>query len=931
MRSILTVLMLGTFLSLAAQNPFSLRGPQAVLPLESDADLYIQEYQGVTVDMNELRNLLRLAPVEEFGNRSQIKLNIQLPTPEGELMDFEVVESSVFHPDLQAQHPDIRSYRIFSDKGVGRLAVSPQGVVGFLYGEEGRYFITRAVDGNAVDHLAYYAHDMDFEVALGGGELSCGYDASVIQEEASAGGHEHQAAGSARSSAGVLGMRVYDMALVCTGEFAESKGGTISGVNAAFNEAVSVMNVVYENEVGMRFQLIADNDLLIFLDPDEDPFFDADIGGALLGQVGPAIAGQGISLSAYDIGHIFTRGCQDVGGVVSGLACTDNGKSRGVTCHSSGNVAAITNRIMTHEVGHQFTAAHTWNNCPNSLPQRSSGSAFEPGSGSTIMSYAGLCGAQNIVGSNDNYFHVRSLEQMFSWSRIQTPTCPTLLAETNNEPVVTIEEDDGFFIPISTPFILRGSATDADDDPLTYCWEQYDLGPVDNLGDPSLNTPLFRSFPPSSTGDVRYVPRRNAVINNVNPLGQFLPDYGRDLTFRLTARDNNDDVGAAVWETLEFEVDGDSGPFLVESPNTGVESWEAGQAHTVNWDVANTNQFPVNCQIVDIALSTDGGFTFPTLLAEGAANNGSLEVLIPPGISSNFARVRVLAADNIFYDMSNADFSITAPSQAGYALDFPQPFQIVCLPDDAVFDINTTSVLGFSGDVSLEVISSLPANAVASFSSSTIATGEGSQLTIDFGASDFSGVLEIVVQASAEGAPTVTRSLLVDVTNNDFSDLSPSFPTEGQGGIILSTDFDWTDAAFADQYEIEIATNPSFDEDVIFESATGLINSEFTPETFFEVSTVYFWRIRPINSCGPGPWSDTRSFQTALTSCDPFTSTDTPVGMPGQGPAFTVTSSILVDRTGTISDVNIPNININYDAIRNLTIALVSPEEERVV
>ncbi|MEL6670225.1 MAG: cadherin-like domain-containing protein, partial [Bacteroidota bacterium] len=509
--------------------------------------------------------------------------------------------------------------------------------------------------------------------------------------------------------------------------------------------------------------------------------------------------------------------------------------------------------------------------------------------------------------------------------------CPTILAETNNEPVVSIEEESGFYIPISTPFILRGSATDADSDPLTYCWEQYDLGPVNSLGDPSQNTPLFRSFPPSTSGDVRYIPNRNAVINNINPLREFLPDYGRELTFRLTARDNNEDVGAASWEELAFEVDGDSGPFLVSTPNLGNESWEAGQGHTVNWDVANTNQAPVNCQKVDIALSTDGGFTFPTLLAEGAANNGSLEVLIPPGVSSNAARIRVLAADNIFYDMSNANFSITAPTQAGYALDFPQPFQIVCLPDDAVFDINTTSVLGFSGDVSLEVISSLPANAVASFSSSTIATGEGSQLTIDFGASDFSGVLEIVVQASAEGAPTVTRSLLVDVTNNDFSDLVPSFPAEGQGGFILSTDFDWTDAAFADEYDIQIATNPSFDEDVIFESATGLINSEFTPETFFEVSTVYYWRIRPINSCGPGPWSDTRSFQTALTSCDPFTSTDTPVGMPGQGPGFTVTSSILVDRTGTISDVNIPNININYDAIRNLTIALVSPEDERVV
>ncbi|MEL7377179.1 MAG: hypothetical protein AAFN65_09495, partial [Bacteroidota bacterium] len=243
MRSILTVLMLGTFLSLTAQNPFSLRGPQAVLPLESDADLYIQEYQGVTVDLDDLRNLLRLAPAEDFSNRSQIRLDVQLPTPEGDLADFELVESSVFHPDLQAQHPDIRSYRIFGEYGNGRLAVSPEGIAAVLIGESGKYFITRAADGNTVDHLAYYVRDMDLNLALGTDQLSCGVSPEMEEEaETHAGGHETHTPGSARSSAGVLGMRVYNMALTCTGEFGFSKGGTIAGVNAAFNEAMSIMN-----------------------------------------------------------------------------------------------------------------------------------------------------------------------------------------------------------------------------------------------------------------------------------------------------------------------------------------------------------------------------------------------------------------------------------------------------------------------------------------------------------------------------------------------------------------------------------------------------------------------------------------------------------------------------------------------------------------
>ncbi|MEM8584439.1 MAG: reprolysin-like metallopeptidase [Bacteroidota bacterium] len=934
MRPLITLVLLSAFMSLAAQSPFSLRGAQAVLPIESTEDLYISEYEGVTLDLDALRNLLRSAPEENLAARSQARLSIELPTPEGDFADFELVESSIFHPDLQARHPDIRSYRVFGENGNGRLAISPMGIAAVLYGQQGKYFITRAVDDNPTDYLAYYMSAMDLALGLGSTQLSCGVDASMEQEaETSAGGdhnHEHHhSLGSSRSSSGVLSMRVYDFALTCTGQYAQSKGGTIASVNSTFNEAMSIMNTVFENEAGIRFVLIPQNDDLIFLDPATAPFNFPDQGAFLLGEVGDVIEDQGISLSQYDIGHVFAGSC-GTGGIASlGSACT-NFKAAGVTCHSGGSVAAITSSVMTHEVGHQFSAPHSWNNCPTSQQQRSSGSAFEPGSGSTIMSYAGLCGSQNITGDNDLYFHVNSLDQIFTHSREVFPNCPTILAETNNEPVAIIEEESGFFIPVSTPFILRGSGTDPDNDPLTYCWEQLDLGPISSLGDPVQNTPLFRSFPPSTSGAIRYVPNRSSVINNVNNIRDFLPDYGRDITFRLTVRDNSDVAGAAVWETLEFEVDGDSGPFLVAAPNTGNEDWEAGQIYEVTWDVANTDQAPINCQIVDVALSTDGGFTFPTLLAEGAANNGSVEVTMPTGITSNNARIRVLAADNIFYDMSNADFSVVAPTQPGYALSVTQPFQRVCLPDNAVFDIGTSSVLGFAGDVTFEVTSALPTNAVASFTNSTISAGESAQLIIDFGNTDFEGLLEVTIQATADGAATTTRSLLVEVTNNDFSDLSLSAPSEGQGDIVLSTDFDWTDAFFADLYEIEIATNPSFEEAVIFERATDLVSSSYTPQTFFEPSSIYFWRIRPVNACGPGPWSDTQSFQTALTSCENFVNNNN-IALPGQGPGFTVTSPLLVDRTGTISDVNIPNIDISYDAIRFLTVALVSPEDERVV
>ncbi|MEM7571385.1 MAG: reprolysin-like metallopeptidase [Bacteroidota bacterium] len=943
MRSLFTLALALISVSLVAQSSFLLRGAQAVLPLESEADLYISSYQGVVLDLASLREQISAAPLE-FSNGRSAPLAIDLPTPEGVYETFKLVESPFFAPALQAQYPNIRSYRLTSEYGTGRMSVTDRGVVALLRGSEGSYFITQAVEGNSVDHLVYYLSEMDFNVALGPNSLRCDTphlteDNAAVVEEATA--HVHGNQGGGRSATTEIGMYVYDLALTCTGEYAQAKGGTLAAVNATYNEAFAVVNAVYENDMAMRFQLVADNDTLIYLDPNLDPFPNATDATLVLQQVLNAFELGGVTPDLYDIGHVFTRGCEDsVGGRGAlGSVCNAN-KHVGITCHASNNVAAIAVRIMNHEIGHQMDMNHTFNFCPSDFAQpdpddpndqgaRRGPAAFEPGSGSTIMSYGGTCESQNIFGGNDNYFHAHSLLEGFIHSRIST-NCATILTPENTEPKISLEYEDGFFIPHSTPFVLKGTATDAEDDPMTYTWEQYDLGPERAMGDPGLNCPLFRSYPPTADRHTRYFPRLSTTVNNITDVRDFLPTYARDLTFRFTVRDNNENVGAAVWEEVAFHV-ADTGPFLVMAPNTGNEDWEAGQIYTVEWDVAGTDLAPVNCERVNINLSLDGGFTYPIILANEVPNNGSIEVLIPADVTSNNqARIQVEAADNIFFDISNENFSISAPSQQGFALSVGPTFQQVCVPDAAVIDLGSTSVLGFDGDVSLEIVSELPEGVTASFDNPVFSPGENGQLMIDFSESFFGGELTLVIEGNADGIPTATRTVTLDVVNNDFSDLALMTPTEGQGAIILSTDFDWTDATHADAYDIQIATDPSFSPESIFETSEGIAASEYIQSTFFEPSQIYFWRVRPVNACGAGPWGETASFQTALTNCTPYENTDN-VGLQGNGPPFVATSELFVDQMGTISDVNIPNINLNYQVVARISLTLISPSGTRVL
>ncbi|MEO1711927.1 MAG: reprolysin-like metallopeptidase, partial [Bacteroidota bacterium] len=852
MRRLLLLLVFGiaATLGFGQSGVWSTLSAAAVSGLESDQILKEGSQSALLqLDMDALKQLVKKAPSEFDTNVRNSDKILDLPLPDGRWVGFRVYKAPVFKEGLAAKYPEIRSFGGFGlEPGYSvHFDYSPRGFKALIRTPEGWVLIDPYHQSNTEVYRSYYQADFALEdFPLASIATSCGWSAEEMIDH----DHDHAAdnyfpvLGTEKSTE--VHLRVYDMALACTGEFAQIHGGTTSSVLAAFNTAINRVNEIVQTEVAVKFELIDASELVIFLDPNTDPYVNSNNGGELLNQ-NPDVLDLYIPPVLYDIGHVFTGGCTDVGGIAGGVACS-GGKARGVTCHFSSNIEFIAENIMAHELAHQFTAGHTFSNCPGNMGQLASASAFEPGSGSTIMSYSGVCDNQNI-GASDLYYHVGNLDEMMNFSRVTVgATCPDLVPSGNTEPTIEIPLQDGFYIPISTPFKLTGIGFDEDGDNLDYCWEQYDLGPVSELGTPEGDAPAFRSYPPNPD-PTRFFPSLPLILANQSSSREVLPTYSRNLTFRCTVRDNDPVAGGTIWGEVAFQSTAEAGPFLVQYPNTSSDDLTGGDYIEVNWDVANTDNDLVDCQRVNILLSEDGGNSFEYVLANSVPNVGSAMVFVP-NISTSAARVMIEAADNIFFDVSNSNFSISPTSEPTYALTIEDPAsQFVCTPAQVAVDFAFTGLNGFSESVTLEILEGVPNNATASLTSTTLSPGEGSTLNVDLSDNDDFSEEEILIQAIIGGTDTLNLSVYLELYNNEFPDLALLSPDDGLSDQPLGVEFDWTDVSNADYYDFQIATTPDFATSLV-EEGTILLESEYALNAVLDENDLYFWRIRPTNVCG---------------------------------------------------------------------------------
>ncbi|WP_020566716.1 reprolysin-like metallopeptidase, partial [Neolewinella persica] len=901
MTKLLTLLLvLSGLFSLSAQTP-TFKFLEAEYFAEGSEELY-----RVSVDMERLEPQLQRAPAE--FQRLNSKATVKLPLPNGSFADFRVFKSP-----LIPNHPELGSYKIHGPWGGGRMAISAKGIHVMAKGPTGYFMVTPVPEVTDQHRVSSVRDYLTLATTENLGELSCGNtsdevlnlnfpEAEIVLPTADKSANDPQS------------LHIYDMALTCTGEFAQNFGGTTAAVQDAFNVVMNLINAIYENDLGIRINLL-DIPGLIYLNPDTDPYSESDNGFALLDQIQPALDSNNVASASYDLAHIIYSGCSGLLGVAPGLVCNDaegRNKIQGASCIRSGGLEVDAIGTMAHEIGHQFSGSHTWSRCGGNNGGGWADFAVEPGGGNTIMAYGEICDDQSYSGI-EPYFHSISVEQIGNYTRLSNGApCATIVETDNLTPIVDFVYENDFVIPVSTPFRLEGQATDSNNDALTFSWEQFDTDrSYSGLGTPEGNAPIFRSATPTTEGWRRYFPRLDLIVQNRTIREERLPTYSRDLTFRLTARDNNVESGGADWKQMNFRADEAAGPFLVNNPDSSI--WLVGDYMEVTWEVASTNLSPVNCKRVNILLSTDGGQTFDLVLAENVANNGGAFVTVPEALSTE-ALIMVEAADNIFLNVNQNSFQVLPAVVPGYTLEPSIRFDEVCLPEVIDIDLNSGSILDFAAPIALSVdTAGVPAGAIVSFSSPELTPGETSTMSVDLSNVRLNGTIELTIIAVAEGLDTARRTVLLDVTDNDYSDLATIAPAEGTAGIILATTFDWTDAVNADTYEIEIGTSPTFQENTIFERAIGLTNSQYLPIEFFDANTLYFWRIRPLNSCGLGPWSAPKSFRTINSACNAFTPDDVPVGLPGSGPSFTRESRIFIEQGGAISDLNIPNVNIQYN------------------
>lgn len=612
--------------------------------LSSETWVQPKAFRTVQLQHSRLRPLLGKAPKESAQTLIASDALISLPMPDGTQTQFRFVESPVMHPDLAARFPEIKTYRgrgVDDPAATVRFDLTPSGFHAQILSPQGAVYIEPHLRGNTNLHVVYSRRDASPSAS----DFQCLASGSVTAAAASA------SAKSAAISGGNL--RTYRLACAATAEYVRYFGGTVPAGLAAIVTAINRVSGVYEAELGIRLVLVANNDLIIYTNASAQPYSNGNP-WSLLTQ-NQATLDSVIGAANYDVGHVLSTAGGGLAGI--GVACVTGLKAQGETGTYPPVGDAFYIDYVAHELGHQFGASHSFNSSANACGygNRCAEMAYEPGSGSTIMSYAGICSVDNLQSHSGPYFHSASLEQILSYTTAGSGSVSASLTSTGNG-APTVSAGPNFTVPMGTPFTLTATGSDPDGEPLTYCWEERDLGPSITLQAPDNgSSPLFRSFNPT-TSPARTFPQLSDILNRTTTPGEMLPTTSRTMSFRVTTRDNSTNGGATASSDMQVTVTTNAGPFVVTSPAAGV-TWSGAQ--TITWNVAGTTDAPVKAAGVTILLSTNGGLAFPIVLASNVPNNGASSVLLPL-LTSSAARIKVQAEGNVFFAVSPGNFSLIA-------------------------------------------------------------------------------------------------------------------------------------------------------------------------------------------------------------------------------------------------------------------------------
>lgn len=875
-----------------------------------------KKFERFDLNYNSFENVLSNA--SDKLNSGKSSTIITFPNEKGELEEFKVFEASIMEEALQKRFKTLKSFKgvsLNNSSKTIRFSLTNLGLHAMIFGGE---YGTVFIDPETRSKTEYIVYNRNQLPVIE--PFECTFDDINEKQLNQIDDTEQFKAENADDG----NLRTYRLAIATTGEYSQfhldrqgvsdaaSDEEKKAAVLSAIVTTMTRVNGIYERDVALTMVLVDNNTEIIFLDSDTDGFTNNSASDLI--DESQTVIDANIGVENYDIGHTFSTG----GGGLAQLnsPCTSS-KAKGITGSSSPVGDSYDIDYVSHEMGHQFGATHTFNSESGSCSgNRTASTSVEPGSGSTIMAYAGLCSPENVQNLSDDYFHQVSIQQM--WSNISegnSSSCAEITSINNAVPI--IEDLSNYNVPVSTPLILDVTASDQDGDVLTYNWEQLDVELADM---PPVSTssvgPAFRSFN-STTSSKRYLPSLATVISgDLSSEWEVLPSVGRTMKFGVIVRDNNVNGGQTATDNLTLTFNEGSGPFKVTSQSEA-ETWSAGTAQTIVWDVANTDSSPINCNFVNILLSLDGGNTYPNILASNVTNNGQYTLNVPNVVTTQ-GKIKVESVGNIFYALNSGLISIE-PSE--FILNFDNNIQVVCEPSNATYTFTYNTYNAFSEEVTFSA-SSLPTGAAVSFNPvSALDDGTSVEMIISNLTSTNIGTTDILVNGTSSATSVSKTSVaILDVYSDTIEPPILLSPSNEESNLLLPILLEWENNDNAISYNLEVAEDDSFTTTVINE---GLISNNFQVDNLNN-GTTYYWRVKTINNCGESDYSEIFSFTTEFIDCVTEASTDIPKNIPDNS-SIGVSSSIQVTNNLNITDVNV-TLNITHPWVGDLTLSLTSPK-----
>lgn len=846
-----------------------------------------------SLEVYELDHRIFLKELSNLKSESD-RAVVYFPDENGKMIPYSIQKIHQLSPELSQKYPDIQSYKgvnVLQPEETIWVSSSPNGIQTMSL-KQGKSTFIESKKGDPFYYV--FSSKMDQEGLM-----------PFVCETKS---HDHSLdkfIGETAIPTESL-IRTFRVAISASGEYTAYHGGTLAGALSAINATLARVNGVFSKDLGIQLQLVEGEEKIIFTDPETDPF------GSDLNSEIQTVLNDSIGASNYDIGHLFHQGSSNGNAGFIGGVCVDNKKGSAFTSGQSPQGDVFDIDYVIHEMGHQLGANHTW-----SYESEGSGAQVEPGSGTTIMSYAGIVTGENITSHASDYFHGISIYQI---NRILNNTsCGVSVNKGNYYPEVV--PPSNYTIPVGTPFKLKGEAVDANsEDILTYNWEQIDNGvvPAATFGPENPIGASFRSRP-STTSSQRYFPNMSSVLADEltlsNPVKfdswETLSNIPRSYLFMLTVRDNATSGGAITQVTNKITVTQDAGPFKVNSQAV-VVSHKGGDALAVEWDVAKTNLKKVNEQTVSVLYAVDGK-NYDQTLASKVPNSGSVEVLLP-NTTTTQGRIMVAADSSVFFAINKGDISV---EEQTFAVEGTQLKAVMCVSGQTLLPFSFRTNSNATASLSVENVPS--GVTIASTASNLSSDGESFTLQINAGATAQAGTYTTLLHISGS-EHTQTIPIKVIIRDAALSLPTLTSPTHNAQGVTSNILMEWEPDENAAYFVVEWSTASNF------ATLSGTQTTTFNRVEPGNLSsdTLYYWRVKKVNNCGSGAFSSPFSFSTQPINCIQKSASDVPISLPSEG-THTKKSTITFTQDLPISSIQV-SVNIEHTWVSDLELYLEAPD-----